>query len=251
MSTAPSLAPPTAAAGPPASPGTTPTGPEAADGRGFVPATLDLGDLVLRPWSPGLAVRGGAVASLTAAAADPEIALWNPLRAADLVQARACLDRWAAGWENGSLGYFAILDAADAADTDAADADAAGAELLGTIALRWTDRADGLAMVGYWLLPAARGRGVATRATRAITRWGFESAGARRIELAHAVDNPASCRVAERCGFPLEGTLRESFRFGDGRHHDEHLHARLATDDVIADGTAGGGDADAGSGVRA
>ncbi|MER7708603.1 GNAT family protein [Kitasatospora sp. NPDC097605] len=183
----------------------------------FVPATLDLGDLLLRPWGPELEVRGGAVASLAAAAADPEISLWNPLRAADPVQAQAFIDKWAAGWESGTLAYFAILDPA-------------GADLLGTAALRWTDRADGLAMVGYWLLPAARGRGAVTRATRAITRWGFETAGARRIELAHAVDNPASCRVAERCGFPLEGTLRASYRFGDGRYHDEHLHARLATD---------------------
>ncbi|WP_380281805.1 GNAT family N-acetyltransferase [Kitasatospora purpeofusca] len=230
----------TAPAVPPTFPQATPAGPEAADGRAFVPATLDLGDVVLRPWNPGLAVRGGAAASLTAAAVDPEIALWNPLRAADLVQAEACLGRWATGWENGSLAYFAILDTAAGAAADAA-------ELLGTIALRWTDRADGLAMVGYWLLPAARGRGVATRATRAITRWGFDTAGARRIELAHAVDNPASCRVAERCDFPLEGTLRASFRFGDGRYHDEHLHARLATDA----GPDGGGDADAGCGVRA
>ncbi|MFF8770473.1 GNAT family N-acetyltransferase [Kitasatospora sp. NPDC015120] len=202
---------------PATTPATAPMTEPPADGRAFVPVTLDLGDFALRPWGPGLEVRGGAVARLTEAAADPEIALWNPLRASDLVQAQASIDRWAAGWENGSLGYFAILDAADA-------------DLLGTIALRWTDRADGLAMVGYWLLPAARGRGVVTRATRTITRWGFDTAGARRIELAHAVGNPASCRVAERCGFPLEGTLRASFRFGDGLYHDEHLHARLATD---------------------
>ncbi|WP_223884412.1 GNAT family N-acetyltransferase [Micromonospora craniellae] len=42
--------------------------------------------------------------------------------------------------------------------------------------------------------------------------------------------NPASCRVAERAGYPVEGTLRESHRYGDGRRYDEHLHARLATD---------------------
>ncbi|MFF2660578.1 GNAT family N-acetyltransferase [Kitasatospora sp. NPDC058032] len=222
---------PTASVGPaassaPAAPAA-PAGPPTGGSRGFVPAVLDLGDVVLHPWRPGLEVRGGALASLTAAAADPEIALWNPLRAADLVQAEACLDRWATGWENGSLAYFAILDAVDS-------------ELLGTIALRWTDRADGLAMVGYWLLEAARGRGVITRATRTVTRWGFDTAGARRIELAHAVDNPASCRVAERCDFPLEGTLRASYRFGDGLYHDEHLHARLATDPDTDDGAGPG-----------
>ena len=44
------------------------------------------------------------------------------------------------------------------------------------------------------------------------------------------VDNPASCRVATRAGFALEGTHRSSFRYGDGRLHDEHSHARLAAD---------------------
>jgi RimJ/RimL family protein N-acetyltransferase len=51
-----------------------------------------------------------------------------------------------------------------------------------------------------------------------------------RIELCHAVANPASCRVADRAGYRAEGTLRESYRYGDGRRYDEHLHARLATD---------------------
>ncbi|MEV6977039.1 GNAT family protein [Kitasatospora sp. NPDC093806] len=205
QSTAPTLAPAPA-----------PT-PEPADPRTFVPATIDLGDLVLRPWERGLEVRGGAVPGLIAVAADPDIALWNPLRAADPAQAEACIDRWAAGWQAGTSADFAILGAAEA-------------ELLGTVALLWVDRADGLAMVGYRLLPAARGRGVVTRAVHAITRWGFATAGVRRLELAHAVGNEASCRVADRCGFPAEGTLRESYRFGDGRYHDEHLHARLAGD---------------------
>jgi RimJ/RimL family protein N-acetyltransferase len=44
------------------------------------------------------------------------------------------------------------------------------------------------------------------------------------------VENAASCGVARKAGFLLEGTLRESYRYADGRFHDEHLHARLATD---------------------
>ena len=34
----------------------------------------------------------------------------------------------------------------------------------------------------------------------------------------------------ERLGFTLEGETRSSYRYGDGKLHDEHLHARLATD---------------------
>ncbi|MFF1905218.1 GNAT family N-acetyltransferase [Kitasatospora sp. NPDC058218] len=187
------------------------------DQRAFTPVTLDLGDVLLRPWGRLTELRGGPVAGLLAAAADPAIARWNPIRATDRAGAEAYLDRCDAGWAAGNAAAFAVVDAADGT-------------LLGNSALRWVDRADGLAMVGYWMLPAARGRGLATRATLAVTRWGIATADTRRIEIAHAVGNDASCRVAERCGYPAEGTLRDSHHYGDGVYHDEHLHARLATD---------------------
>ncbi|MEU1424812.1 GNAT family N-acetyltransferase [Kitasatospora sp. NPDC005751] len=187
------------------------------DRRGFTAVILDLGDIQLHPWGRLTDVRGGVVPGLLAAAADPEIARWNPLRATDRAGAEAYLDRCDAGWADGATAAFAVVGAA-------------GGTLLGNCALRWVDRADGLAMIGYWLLPAARGRGVATRAVRAVTGWGIATAGTRRIEIAHAVGNDTSCRVAERCGYPAEGTLRASHHYGDGGYQDEHLHARLATD---------------------
>ncbi|WP_051807535.1 GNAT family N-acetyltransferase [Streptomyces sp. NRRL F-2664] len=184
--------------------------------RNFTRTTLDLGDIQLHPW--GRRPAGPELLDdLVTAAADPTIALWNPLPAADHTAARAWLETREDGWDRGTGAAFAVLAATDGA-------------LLGTVNLRWTDRADGLAMIGYWFLPAARGRGLATRTTRAVTTWGFRTADARRIELAHATGNDASCRVAHRCGYLPEGTLRASHLFGDGRHHDEHLHARLATD---------------------
>jgi RimJ/RimL family protein N-acetyltransferase len=64
----------------------------------------------------------------------------------------------------------------------------------------------------------------------AATRWAFGALDLVRIELCHAVVNPASCRVATKAGYRLEGTLRQSYVYGDGRRYDEHLHARLAGD---------------------
>ncbi|MGW4891616.1 GNAT family N-acetyltransferase [Kitasatospora sp. NPDC004240] len=183
----------------------------------FVRTTLDLGDIVLRPWGRETARGAGVVDALVSAADDPDIALWNPIAVVAREDVEARMDRYDARWDSGEAATFAVLDAAEGA-------------LLGACNLRWVDRSDGLAMIGYWMLPAARGRGVATRATLAVTRWGIRTAGARRIEIAHAVGNGPSCRVAERCGYPAEGTLRDSHRFGDGKYHDEHLHARLATD---------------------
>ncbi|MEU8890207.1 GNAT family N-acetyltransferase [Streptomyces sp. NPDC048442] len=204
----------------------------AADPRTFVPATLGLGDARLHPWSLKDLDCPTLLDGLFAAAADPQIALWNPAPTADLEAATKWIEIRANAWSAGTIAAFALLDG----DTDSvgSDADDTAPTFLGALTVRWTDRSDGLGMIGYWLLPASRGRGLATRATLAATDWAFRTAGVRRLELAHAVENEASCRVAQRCGFPAEGTLRASYRFGDGQYHDEHLHARLATDPSLA-----------------
>ena len=51
---------------------------------------------------------------------------------------------------------------------------------------------------------------MAPRAVRALTDWActaFPEDVLTRVESAHQVDNTASCRVAEKCGFALAGPL--------------------------------------------
>jgi RimJ/RimL family protein N-acetyltransferase len=47
--------------------------------------------------------------------------------------------------------------------------------------------------------------------------------------LGHRTHNPASCVVATRAGFAVEGLQRAKLRYGEERF-DVELHARLATD---------------------
>ncbi len=102
--------------------------------------------------------------------------------------------------------------------------------VLGGVSVFAIDADQASGQVGYWTLPGARGRGVATAAVKAVSRWAFGQLQLHRIELFHAVDNLPSCRVAQRAGFTLEGELRQSYRYHDGIRRDEHLHARLAAD---------------------
>jgi RimJ/RimL family protein N-acetyltransferase len=83
-----------------------------------------------------------------------------------------------------------------------------GGALLGSISLMRIDRAHTRAEVGYWLGAAARGQGHATRAVRAICRWGSEALGLERFTLHAATGNLPSQRVAERAGFTREAMLR-------------------------------------------
>lgn len=92
-----------------------------------------------------------------------------------------------------------------------------GRDLLGCVSLYAVDRDQGRAAVGYWLVPQARGRGIATRSVQLLAGWAFTTLGLARLELTCAPENYASQRVAERCGFVREGLLRSHMTFKGGR----------------------------------
>jgi len=152
---------------------------------------------------------------------DPDFVRWNtPLKMVrDRDDARESLRSKAARGAEGLEAVFRITDATDGTT-------------LGQVSVQAIDRVLRVARVGYWVLPEARGRGVATRALAVISRWALTDLGLNRLELGHAIGHEASCRVAERCGFPYEGTLRGAM-FGPGSQdafRDVHLHGRIASD---------------------
>ena len=95
-----------------------------------------------------------------------------------------------AAWTGGGTAY-AIADPA----TD---------RLLGAVGLSNPVPARGQAEIGYWMRPAARGRGLATAATRALSEHAF-AAGAARLEL--LTDAGERAEPAGRAGrrLPLRG----------------------------------------------
>lgn len=62
--------------------------------------------------------------------------------------------------------------------------------------------------IGYWLRTSRTGKGLMTEAVNAITAFAIHHLEANRIEIRCNKRNLASSRVAERCGFTLEGVLR-------------------------------------------
>ena len=117
-----------------------------------------------------------------------------------------------------------------ATDAEFVIADAARAEPLGLISLRVAERDPGLASVGYWLRPEARGRGAATVAVQLIARWAFDKLGVQRLELTTAPENLASHRVAERAGFTREGVLRGLQATKNGGRRDTVMFSLLPAD---------------------
>ncbi|MFF2505080.1 GNAT family N-acetyltransferase [Streptomyces sp. NPDC058067] len=174
--------------------------------------------LRLRGWRAG---DEGDAAAVLRGLTDPEFLRWNtPLTAVDdLAGAHAFLRKRQELLESGEGVSCCVTDE----DTG---------EVLGHIGFSAITPAFRTAIVGYWVLPEARGRRVATRALCLGSRLAFGELGLYRLELGHALGHEVSCRVAERGGYPYEGTLRGAM-FEAGRQdafRDVHLHARLASD---------------------
>jgi RimJ/RimL family protein N-acetyltransferase len=199
-----------------------------------VPAVSRQPALILRPW------RAGDIPALAAEMSRDYLmgGMWSasderpfrtvlrggaertgPMDERDAARWVASQDR---GWRDGDRLCFAVLEADDAG----------GRVLAGNAGLKNRDETGRIgeretAEIGYWTAVAARGRGIASAAVRAVTGWVFDAfAGAslRQIMLVHDLDNPASCRVAEKAGYPFRelSPANPPHWFTDG-----HIHMRL------------------------
>ncbi|WP_030739822.1 GNAT family N-acetyltransferase [Streptomyces sp. NRRL S-31] len=169
------------------------------------------GGLQLRPWR----LDDADADALHTAGQDPAISHWNLFSVGSRDEARARIER---------------LHARRRAETGVVWAVAPpGGAPLGLAGLGDVDLAGGTAEVVYWVLPGARGGGIAVAAARRLSRWALADLGLHRLVLCHSTANPASCRVAGKAGFSYEGTRRGALLHADG-WHDLHQHARVAGD---------------------
>ena len=99
--------------------------------------------------------------------------------------------------------------------------------VLGSVSLFHIDADQECAAIGFGVYAGPPSPSVGGRGVQAATTFAFGELALRRVVLFHAVDNPGSCGVAGRTGYVLEGVHRRAHRYGDGRWHDEHSHARL------------------------
>jgi len=74
--------------------------------------------------------------------------------------------------------------------------------------------------VGFIISPEHQGRGYAVESLRAVLDFAFDQCGFHRLQANVLEGNDGSRRVLEKCGFRLEGNLRESYRIGEIWHND-------------------------------
>jgi ribosomal-protein-serine acetyltransferase len=81
--------------------------------------------------------------------------------------------------------------------------------------------------IGYWIDADYEGRGITSRASRALITSVFIELGLSKVELRTSVDNARSRALAERLGFTFEGILPGGLRFAN-RADDVALYGMTA-----------------------
>jgi len=146
-------------------------------------------------------------------AADPEVTkylTWQPHASLDVT--RTILADWEAQYKDPKDCHWGMeLDG----------------QLIGAVAVVDVNERTRAMELGYCMSRAHWGKGLMTEAVSAVRDYLFGEVNANRLVIRHAVPNPASGRVAEKCGFSLEGVNREAYVVSTGETVDIVVRSML------------------------
>ena len=153
-------------------------------------------------------------------ASDPEVTkylTWTPHKSAE--ETRALLALWEEESKKPDSYHWAIT---------------LNGELIGDVALVSVNDWHESAVTGYCLSRKFWGKGIMTEAYGEVLRFLFEEVGFHRIASCHAVGNPASGKVMEKCGLACEGTFRKEFRLLSTGEWTDIVHRAILREDYFA-----------------
>ncbi|MFJ7744758.1 GNAT family N-acetyltransferase [Peribacillus sp. NPDC097295] len=93
--------------------------------------------------------------------------------------------------------------------------------IAGTIGFNTINKANKMGVVGYWLGEEFQGKGIMSKAFKALIDYGFIDLQLNRIEVRVAVENRKSRALPERFGFMEEGRIRQAEWLYD--HYEDHV----------------------------
>ncbi|CAM3903003.1 GNAT family N-acetyltransferase [Shewanella aquimarina] len=104
-----------------------------------------------------------------------------------------------------------------------------GGEFIGFTGFYCVDASLRQVEMGYMLSRSGQGRGYATESLKAVIDWACLQFKVHKFIALCTDNNLASARVLEKCGFVLEGTLRQNFRLNQ-TWVDDRYYGLLASE---------------------
>ncbi len=99
-------------------------------------------------------------------------------------------------------------------------------KLVGGCGIKIDQHRNFIGEIGYFLDEAFWGKGIVTKAVKILEKIGFQKLGLKRIEIIMNPRNLGSEKVAIKCGYKKEGTMKKAMKNGD-KFFDAHLYAKV------------------------
>lgn len=171
-------------------------------GQLFYDGVMETGRIILRPW------RNSDAPALYKWASDPDVgprAGWAPHKSVE---------------ESLEVIRTVFCDATNTWAIELKDTgEAIGAMGYGPSCECNLPARDGEPLIGYWIAKPYWNKGLCTEALKAMVKWCFEEEGFDKLWSDFFVDNPASGRVMEKCGFKDTGDINYCSHLYKGDEH--------------------------------
>lgn len=102
-------------------------------------------------------------------------------------------------------------------------------QLIGSVGISGINKSHNRIEASYDLAKEYWNRGIMTKALKALVKYSFESMGLNRIEAYAMPENLASRAILKKCGFVLEGELRQH-RYHHGQYRDIGIFSIVYSD---------------------
>jgi ribosomal-protein-alanine N-acetyltransferase len=106
-------------------------------------------------------------------------------------------------------------------------------KMIGSVGVSGVNRNHNRIEASYDLAKEYWGKGIMSKALKAVIKYAFEEMQINRIEAYAMPENVASQKVLEKCGFHFEGILRQH-RFHKGEYVDIGIYSIVYQDHVSA-----------------
>ncbi len=98
-------------------------------------------------------------------------------------------------------------------------------KLVGACGIRIDQHRPWVGEIGYFIDRDYQGRGIATESVRQLEKVGFDKLDLQRITILMDTRNLASERVAQKCGYEMEGIMKKVHRVGED-YYDCFMYAK-------------------------
>ncbi|HQU93814.1 MAG TPA: GNAT family protein [Pyrinomonadaceae bacterium] len=105
-------------------------------------------------------------------------------------------------------------------------------KLIGSTGFNRFDWKARVCEIGYWIDHLHEGKGIVTKACKAMIEYAFDELEMNRVEIRCSAENTRSAAIPERLGFTKEGSLRQA-EVINGRPHDFLIFGLLAEDERL------------------